>query len=103
MPAATKRSSWTRDPIEVPLGPRRLDALQLLTRYAYLSTPWFPALLGGNFDNWQARLRALFDGGYVDRPSQQRQHANALYRSRVYTITPHGLRALRQAGYYAKR
>src|SRR3954451_16876538 len=102
MPAATRRSSWIRDPIEVALTPRRLDALKLLTRYAYLSTPWFPALLGGNLDNWQARLRALFDGGYVDRPGQQRQHANAIYRPRVYTINDKGLRALRQAGYPAK-
>src|SRR3954452_2511525 len=97
MPATTRRSSWTRAPIEVPLTPRRLDALKLLIHYAYLSTPWFPALLGGNFDNWRGRLRALFDGGYVDRPSQQRQHAKAPYRSHVYTITPQGLRALRAA------
>jgi hypothetical protein len=97
MPVAKKRiSSWVREPRDVAITPHRIDALKLLTRYKYLSTPHFPALLGGNYSNWQKLLRELFDGGLIDRPKQQRQHINALYRSRVYEITDRGLKVLRQ-------
>jgi hypothetical protein len=100
MPVAKKHiSSWTRRPREVTITPHRIQALLLLTRYGYLSTPYFPALLGGNFSNWQKVLRELFDGGYVDRPKQQRNHQNALYRSRVYAITDAGRKVLRQHGH----
>jgi Replication-relaxation len=46
----------------------------------------------------QERLRDLTAAGHLIRPEQQRQHANALYRKRIYQLGQRGARVLIDCG-----
>jgi hypothetical protein len=100
--AATKRPYTSRWKPAIDFEPvlteRRLEALKLLTRYTYLSSPYFTAFLGGDKRSWQEALQYLTGAGYLERPTQQRQHYNANYRPLVYALAQRGVNALQERG-----
>ena len=56
------------------LQPQDLKCFELLARFRYLRTSYFPALIGGNAKHRQRRLSLLArkPNNYLNRPSAQR-------------------------------
>jgi Replication-relaxation len=100
MPAGTRKytSRWTPKGKEPKLSPRHIEAFRLLTRYKYLTRPYFQAFLGGDKTSWQVALLNLTGAGYLERPKPQRNHYNANYRPLVYSLGDRGLHTLQERG-----
>jgi len=78
------------------LSPRDIALFSLLARYRYLRSNFIYAFIGGDRQHLTDRLRLLWDNGYLERPAQQWETANALYNSIVYENTEKAERVLRQ-------
>ena len=67
------------------LSPRDLEIFRLLSRYRYLRSTYIHAFVGGaSVTRLKERLGDLFHEGYLDRPEQQWQFANASHRPAIY-------------------
>jgi hypothetical protein len=100
-----RRSRMVRDSRSsgrLELTRRDLDVLQLLARYRYLRSTFIEAFVGGNSTVLRWRLRDLFDAGYVRRPLQQWQFANARYVPVVYALGEKGRAVLEELGLAAR-
>lgn len=82
------------------LTSRDIEIFVLLNQYRYLRSTFIHAFVGGqSAKRFKERLCALYhDGGYVDRPAQQWQFANARYMPVVYENAAGAEEILRQVG-----
>ena len=69
--AVTVNGSPARHTVEQQLTDRDRGLLRHIARHRFLSSAQLIALDGGNASNVLARLRALYDHGYLDRPAAQ--------------------------------
>jgi hypothetical protein len=78
---------------------RDLVIFALLTRYRYLRSTYIHAFVGGaSATRFKERLGDLFHEGYLDRPEQQWQFANANHRPAVYESGLGAERTLHESG-----
>jgi len=70
----------------VEITERDLEIFKLLKRYRYLRSTFIHAFVGGKSETrFKERLGHLYhEGGYLNRPPQQWQYANARYMPVVY-------------------
>jgi hypothetical protein len=79
---------------------RDLDLLAFVRRHRFLTSGHLAALDGGNESNVLARLRKLYDYGYLDRPLAQLATIPATGpRPLVYGLTVKGAKLLRDCGH----
>lgn len=89
----------TRTGRRIELSPRDIQLFKLLARYRYLRSTYPYAFLGGASETrFKERLGDLFHEGYLDRPQQQWEFADARCRPAVHKIGKGGLNALRACG-----
>lgn len=96
-----RRSRMRRVPTgkRVELTGRDLEILNLLSRYRYLRSTFIHAFVGGNKTKLLERLGDLYhEEGFLDRPEQQWQAANARHQPVVYELSPKGADALKANG-----
>lgn len=75
----------------VALTARDVEIFRLLRRYRYLRSTFIHAFVGGDRTKLVERLGQLYhDGGFVDRPQQQWQSANARHQPVVYALSEKG-------------
>ena len=99
MPQRRSRMRRTRTGKRIELTSRDIEIFKLLDRYRYLRSTYLHAFVGGaSRTRFKERLGDLFHEGYLDRPEQQWQFANARYEPAVYEIGQGALRALRATG-----
>lgn len=94
---ASRRSRMRREPTgkRIELTGRDLEIFKLLSRYRYLRSTFIHAFVGGNRTKLIERLGHLYhDGGFLDRPAQQWQAADARYHPVVYELSRKGADAL---------
>ena len=83
----------------IELTSRDLEIFKLLCRYRYLRSTYIHAFVGGASDTrLKERLGNLFHEGYLDRPSQQWEFADARHMPVVHEIGRAAERALRARG-----
>jgi hypothetical protein len=82
-----------------------MEIFKLLQRYRYLRSTFIHAFVGGASETrFKERLGHLFhEGGYLDRPQQQWQFANARYMPVVYENTCSARQVLAQCGLFDGR
>jgi hypothetical protein len=81
------------------LTERDIEIFKLLARYRYLPSTFIHAFVGGRSENrLKERLGDLFHEGYIDRPDQQWEFANARHRPAVYESDSGAARTLREVG-----
>lgn len=90
----------TRTGKRIEITARDIEIFKLLERYRYLRSTFIHAFVGGASETrFKERLGHLYhEGGYLDRPSQQWEFADARHRPVVYEIGAGAARALREAG-----
>ncbi|MGA7673557.1 MAG: replication-relaxation family protein [Rhizomicrobium sp.] len=96
-----RRSRMHRTPIgtHIALTPRDFEIFRVLTRYRYLRSTYLHAFAGGASETrFKERLCVLFHEGYLDRPSQQWQFADALHAPVVYELGEGAKRILHERG-----
>jgi len=95
-----RRSRMRRQSIgkRIELSARDLEIFELLDRYRYLRSTFLHALLGGNRTRFIERLGDLYHEGYIGRPAQQWQFANARYMPAIYDLDRKGERVLKEYG-----
>src|SRR5471030_1578939 len=99
MPQRRSRMRRTRTGKRLELTARDIEIFKLLARYRYLPSTFIHALVGGRSETrLKERLGDLFHEGYIDRPGQQWEFANALNRLAVYESDSGAARTLREAG-----
>jgi hypothetical protein len=87
MERKTRRSRMrrTRTGKRLELTARDFEIFRLLHHYRYLRSTYIHAFVGGaSATRFKERLGDLFHEGYIDRPSQQWELANARCRPAVY-------------------
>ena len=90
----------TRVGKRIELSRRDFELFKLLIRYRYLRSTYLHAFVGGASDTrFKERLGDLFHEGYLDRPAQQWEYADARCRPAVHEIGKGGLNALRACGF----
>ena len=78
---------------------RDVEIFRLLDRYRYLRSSFLCAFFpDADQTGLIKRLGDLFHEGYLDRPEQQYQYANALYLPAVYELNKRSASVLREAG-----
>ena len=78
---------------------RDIEIFKLLAQYRYLPSTFIHAFVGGASETrFKERLGDLFHEGYIDRPSQQWEFANARHKPAVYESGTGAARILREAG-----
>src|ERR1700719_1255112 len=83
----------------IALTARDIEIFRQLCRYRYLNSTYLHAFAGGASETrFKERLGDLFHEGFVDRPSQQWQLAEARCRPAVYELGERGKRALNEYG-----
>lgn len=82
----------------IELSPRDIELFRLLDRYRYLRSTFLYAFLGGNRKRFIERLGDLYHEGYIGRPQQQWQFANARYMPAIYELDQKGEGVLREYG-----
>ena len=84
----------------IELTTRDLAIFELLERYRYLRSTFIHAFVGGASETrFKERLGDLYhEGGYLDRPKEQWQFANARYMPVVYECTDRSRRVLVECG-----
>lgn len=88
-----------KNPRRIQLTARDLALLRHVARHRFISSARLIALDGGNASNVLARLRALFDHRYLDRPIAQLNHlAVTGPLPMVYGLWPRGAALLREQG-----
>ena len=82
------------------LTERDLVIFELLERYRYLRSTFIHAFVGGASETrFKERLGDLYhEGGYLDRPKEQWQFANARYMPVIYETTEKARRVLSEYG-----
>src|SRR5471032_3223184 len=101
MQIQTRRSMMrrTRAGKRIELTPRDLEIFRLLERYRYLRSTYIHAFVGGASETrFKERLGDLFHEGFLDRPGQQWDYADARCMPTIYESGVGAVRALRQAG-----
>lgn len=97
----SRRSRMRRTPTgkRIELTARDLEIFKLLSRYRFLRSTFIHAFVGGNRTKLIERLGHLYhDGGFLDRPAQQWQTADARYRPVVYELSHKGADTLSASG-----
>ena len=93
------RMHRTRIGKRLELTARDIEIFKRLGQYRYLRSTYIHAFAGGASETrFKERLGDLFHEGYIDRPSQQWDFAEARYRPAVYEMGAGASRALREAG-----
>jgi hypothetical protein len=81
------------------LSPRDVEIFKLLRRYRYLRSTYIHAFVGGASETrFKERLGDLFHEGYLDRPTQQWEFADARCRPVVHELGTGASRVLRESG-----
>ncbi|NJO35193.1 MAG: hypothetical protein HC869_20895 [Rhodospirillales bacterium] len=81
------------------LSPRDVEIFRLLDRYRYLRSSFICAFFPeADQTGLVKRLGDLFHEGYLERPAQQYQYANALYLPAVYELNAQSEAVLRECG-----
>lgn len=89
----------TRTGRRLALSARDIEIFKLLSRYRYLRSTYIHAFVGGTSETrFKERLGDLFHEGYLDRPSQQWDFADARCRPVVHELGKGGSNALRACG-----
>jgi hypothetical protein len=110
MDTLTRNSRWTRDPATTSKGkPRKAVTTErdlriifpLLARYRYLPADFIHAFTGGDYQSLIKHLGLLSrkPNLYLNRPEQQREHAEALYRKGIFELDKRGVETLRTLGF----
>src|SRR3989304_8556723 len=104
-PRKTRNSRWDRKPVvdgdEKPaiahLTERDIDIFKCLARFQYLPTDYIHAFVRGDYKSLIHRLNLLSrkPNLYINRPQQQREHAEANHRKLVYELDDRGAQELR--------
>jgi hypothetical protein len=93
------RMRRTKTGKRIELSPRDIEIFKLLLRYRYLRSTYIHAFVGGASETrFKERLGDLFHEGYLDRPSQQWEFANARHMPVVHECGRAAVRALRASG-----
>ena len=83
----------------IALSPRDIEIFKLLRRYRYLRSTYIHAFVGGASETrFKERLGDLFHEGYLDRPAQQWDFADARCMPVVYESGRGSMQALRACG-----
>jgi len=99
MPQRRSRMRRTRTGKRLELTTRDIEIFKLLARYRYLPSSFIHAFVGGRSETrLKERLGDLFHEGYIDRPDQQWEFANALSRHTIYESDSGAARTLREVG-----
>ena len=89
----------TRTGKRIELTPRDIEIFKLLNRYRYLRSTYIHAFVGGASETrFKERLGDLFHEGYLDRPAQQWEFANARHTPVVHEGGRAANQALRACG-----
>lgn len=101
-------SRWDDNPVvdqdgdacTAKLTPRDIEIFKLLVRYRYLPGDDIHAFVGGSLNAIVRRLNLLSrkPNGYLARPYQQRESADANYRRLIYELGERGSLVLRERG-----
>jgi hypothetical protein len=104
-PKKTRNSRWNRDPVLDENGKpsiayrtdRDVEIFKLLARYRFLPSDYIHAFVRGDYKSLIHRLNLLSrkPNLYINRPQQQREHAEANYRKLVYELDNRGAQVLR--------
>ncbi|MEJ0042771.1 MAG: hypothetical protein WDM81_11445 [Rhizomicrobium sp.] len=85
----------TRKGKRIELTERDIAIFRLLSQYRYLRSTYIHAFVGGASETrFKERLGDLFHEGYLDRPSQQWEFADARHMPAVHELGERGRRAL---------
>ena len=109
-----KLSRWSRDAILDEKGKptvayvtdRDVEIFKLLARYRYLPADFIHAFMGGDYQSLIKRLNLLCrkPNLYLNRPVQQREHAEANYRKLIYELDSRAITVLAEHGLtYSKK
>src|SRR5690242_7834628 len=99
MPKRRSRMRRTPKGLRMELSKRDIRLFELLCRYRYLRSTYLYAFAGGASETrFKERLGDLYHEGYLDRPKQQWDFADARSRPAVYAIAKKGRAALDAAG-----
>lgn len=83
----------------IELSTRDIEMFRFLTRYRYLRSTYLYAFVGGASETrFKERLGDLFHEGYLDRPAQQWDYANARCKPVVHELGAGAARILRDYG-----
>ncbi|MGC9955086.1 MAG: replication-relaxation family protein [Rhizomicrobium sp.] len=83
----------------IALTPRDIEIFRALSRYRYLRSTYLHAFAGGrSATRFKERLGDLFHEGYLDRPSQQWQFADALHAPVIYELGEGAKHTLQERG-----
>jgi len=104
-PQKMRNSRWDRKPIVYDgaktaiahLTERDIDIFKCLASYQYLPSDYIHAFVRGDYKSLIHRLNLLSrkPNLYINRPQQQREHAEANYRKLVYELDNRGAQVLR--------
>jgi hypothetical protein len=105
MDERTRNSRWDRKPVVdnganpavAHLTERDIEIFKCLARYQYLPTDYIHAFVQGDYKSLSHRLNLLSrkPNLYINRPHQQRGHAEANHRKLVYELDSPGAQELR--------
>jgi len=105
MDQRTRNSRWDRTPVVsnvakptvAHLTARDIDIFKCLARHQYLPADYIHAFVRGDYKSLIHRLNLLSrkPNLYINRPPQQRGHAEANYRKLVYELDNRGAQVLR--------
>ena len=97
--ARRSRMRRTRTHKRLELTTRDIEIFNLLRQYRYLRSTYLHAFVGGaSTTRFKERLGDLFHEGYIDRPSQQWEFADARCMPAVYESGRGAIQALRAYG-----
>ncbi len=101
----TRNSRWDREPVVDDGGKptiaylidRDIEIFKVLARHRYLPSDYIHAFVRGDYKSLIHRLNLLSrkPNLYINRPQQQREHAEANYRKLVYELDDRGAQELR--------
>jgi len=104
MEQRTRNSRWDRKPVVdnrakpaiAHLTERDVEIFKCLAHYQYLPTDYIHAFVQGDYKSLSHRLNLLSrkPNLYINRPPQQRGHAEANYRKLVYELDSRGAQEL---------
>jgi hypothetical protein len=93
------RMTRTRHGKRLEFTPRDIEIFKLLRRYRYLRSTYIHAFVGGASETrLKERLGDLFHEGYLDRPRQQWEFADARCKPVVHELGAGAARTLREHG-----
>jgi hypothetical protein len=99
MPTRRSRMQRTRSGKRIALTRRDIAIFTTLSHYRYLRSTYLHAFVGGASETrFKERLGDLFHEGFIGRPSQQWQFAEARCIAVVYEIDERAKRALSEYG-----